>query len=128
MSFSLSPFDPTEDFSLFDGAETVSYQSYDPASNSYGSAFDIVCLFRQRDDVVSPINQGENAPSSVPVHFPSCQFFRSYPPKRLDKFRRFADTLNEDDETEWIIQNVVQTQTLGTRYRVLAVKVHKVNT
>jgi hypothetical protein len=124
VSYSLEDFDPTEDFGLFDGSVTVSYERY-VVDDSYESAFYVVCLFRERHNRVIAINNGEAVEEVCVVHFPNCDKFGLNPPKRFDRFT--VEQVDTDEETVWIIQDDASVSTLGTRHRTVEVKQHKVN-
>lgn len=115
MSWSLSPFDPTEDWDLWDGKETVSYERYKPATKTtpegyYSILGGMKALVRSlREQVGVILENGENVTVNTRIHMPSAAF--NFVPHRNDRITR-----NPGGAEKYFYVYNIDTATLGTRF------------
>lgn len=116
-NWSLSSFDPSEDWDLFDGVESVTYQRFQPATDDYSAGIMVSALFREITESGAPIVEGEATMREVRVHIPAADLAQSnvlFLPHKRDKISR-------GDGRYYYVQEDSQS-TLGTRFRLTCTK------
>lgn len=118
MSWSVADFNPTEDWSLWDGVETVTYYHYDETDDSYsepGDSVQALCRFLGYTTVT--LANGETTSVDLVFHVPQSSLSAS--PRRFDKIiRTETDGKNSQTYDRVYIVQTVERSTLGTRYKL----------
>lgn len=106
MAWDTSVIDPGEDFIIFDGVEDVSYQHFNPTTDTWGTAYTLHgVLFRATSESIAGINKGETTVQAARVHVKATEFTE-------EAARR--DRLIRADGSVYIVQTA-NDQSLGTR-------------
>lgn len=108
MSWDLSTLDPGDDFDLFDGKESVSFEHYRSGPpESYENAIDdVTVLFRSIKTQVFPLANGESVSVNTRIHVKTSSLITK--PSRRSRFTR-------EDGRVYVVW-AADMDTLGTRY------------
>lgn len=122
MSWSLAELDPTEDFEIFDGKETIYYAQFDAETDSYGTEVKMCALARESVREMVVLQSGET--TNVDLVFHIRKDALDFLPRRLDRIRISADYDRDgiDETTEYYTVQGVRWQTFGTRCRLSCTK------
>lgn len=122
MSWSLTPLDPSEDWELWDGVESVNYYRFASDADEgdyYQEPDEIFALFREIQSTNVPVGEGETTVAQVLVTIPASAIGNRMP-RRFDKIKRLP-TVQADPQPEYIVQ-YASASTLGTRYKCWCTK------
>lgn len=118
MSWSVADFNPTEDWSLWDGVEEIDYYAFSPDTDSYAETPDSVsALCRELAYQTVTLSNGETTAVDLAFHLPHGDL--AYAPRRLDKIIRVEqDSSGIGNVNRIYIVQAVRRSTLGTRWRL----------
>lgn len=123
MSWSLTPLDPSEDWDLWDGVETVHYYRFISNVDDgdyYDDYVEMLALFREVQATNVPIGEGETTTAQVLITLPFGNAFGGVAPRRFDKIERQAP-VGPDTQPVYIVQ-YHSLSTLGTRVKCWCTK------